>query len=297
MKNQKLPILILVLLFGATFHDAYGQARNCPSADYDCQIAEYSKALKADPRNIEAYYDLALAFQNKGRFKEAVEIYSMYIAAPVQDRKYLADGYNNRAVSLRKLGKHEQALEDLTKAIELNPNNAEFITNRGNTYRDLRNFDLALAEYDKAIAVEPAYASAYIGRGSVNDLKGNATQALKDFSKAIRIDPKEAEAYYNRAGIHFAKRDYAKAIPDYDKYIKLNTSNIAYLADGYINRGIAHFYTGSPDSAIRDFTKAIELQPAKVSAYKARAFVYREMKKFDLAEADEKKAAELHSPQ
>jgi Tfp pilus assembly protein PilF len=47
------------------------------------------------------------------------------------------------------------------------------------------------------------------------------------------------------------------------------------------------------DQALADFTKVIELDPTRANGYKARAMVYREMKKNDLAEADEKKAREL----
>ena len=145
-------------------------------------------------------------------------------------------------------------------------------------------------------ALDPVNASAYIGRGHMHEVKGSSARAVADFTKAIKLKPNEPEAYYNRAAVRFAKREYAKAIPDYDKYIKLNPANSAYLADGYINRGIAHFYTGSHDAAIRDLTKAIEIHHTEPRSYKARAFIYRELKQLGLAEADEKKAAELQSP-
>jgi Tfp pilus assembly protein PilF len=60
-----------------------------------------------------------------------------------------------------------------------------------------------------------------------------------------------------------------------------------------MNLGIAHFYTGSPQKAIDDFTKVIEAQPKRANGYKARAMVYRELKKSDLADADERRAADL----
>ena len=295
MRKQILFACVMVLSTAALQMNARAQTP-CTAADYDCQIKELTKAIQTDPRNIEAYYNLALAFQNKGLFKEAIELYSMYISAPVKDRANLADGHNNRAVSLRRLGRHEQALEDLDKAIQLNPKNPAFLTNRGNAYRDLRKFDLAIADYDRAIAVDPANVSAYIGRGHLHETNGNSAKAVADFTKAIKLKPDEPEAYYNRAAVRFAKREYAKAIPDYDKYIKLNPANPAYLADGYINRGIAHFYAGNPAAAIRDLTTAIEIHPTEPRAYKARAYIYRELKLLELAEADEKKAAEIQSP-
>ncbi|MBX3243180.1 MAG: tetratricopeptide repeat protein, partial [Acidobacteria bacterium] len=64
-------------------------------------------------------------------------------------------------------------------------------------------------------------------------------------------------------------------------------------ADGYINLGIAQYYTGSPQKAVESFTKVIEIQPDRKNGYLARAMVYRELKKNDLAEADERRASQL----
>lgn len=54
--------------------------------------------------------------------------------------------------------------------------------------------------------------------------------------------------------------------------------------------------TGNLNKALEDFTRAIELNPKQINAYRVRAMVYRELKKPELAEADEKKAAELQQP-
>jgi Tfp pilus assembly protein PilF len=72
--------------------------------------------------------------------------------------------------------------------------------------------------------------------------------------------------------------------------------NDVYQADGYINRGIAYMNLGRREEALADFTKVIELDPKRANGYKARAMIYRDMKKDDLAAADEKRAAELAMP-
>jgi tetratricopeptide (TPR) repeat protein len=119
-----------------------------------------------------------------------------------------------------------------------------------------------------------------------------ADLAISDFARSIALDPTYAEPYYNRAVIYAGMRQYDKAIPDYEKYISLITDPI-FLSDAYLNRGIALYYTGNSQGAIADFSKVIELRPTFAKGYKARAMLYREMKKNDLADADEKKAAEL----
>ena len=122
---------------------------------------------------------------------------------------------------------------------------------------------------------------------------GRVEDALKDFGKSIELDPTNGEPFYNRGTLYFQRKEYAKAIPNFDQYVTLVTSP-RYLADGYMNRGISHYYTGSRDKALADFSKVIEIYP-QANAYRARAMIYREMKKDSLAEADERKAAELKS--
>jgi Flp pilus assembly protein TadD len=70
----------------------------------------------------------------------------------------------------------------------------------------------------------------------------------------------------------------------------------AYQADGYMNRGIPHATIANPDQALQHFTQFIELQPERANGYKARAMIYRELKRDVLAEADEKKASQLDKP-
>ena len=56
----------------------------------------------------------------------------------------------------------------------------------------------AIEEYSKAIEINPEDASAYYNRGNKkSDLK-DYRGAIKDYSKAIEIDPENASAYYNR---------------------------------------------------------------------------------------------------
>lgn len=277
---------------------AFGQtpqapAQPCADTDYDCQIKLYSKAVKDKPKDAENHYNLGLAYQLKGQFKEAVAAYDNYLGVKMAGQANLADGYNNRAIANHRLGKNDASLADYAKAIELNPASARFFTNRGNLYSDLKRFDEAIADYTKAISLDPAYVAAYEGRGIANGTKQDFAKAIEDLSKVIELNPADSTAYYNRGVYYSQKQDFQMAKVDYTKYIDSNPANKMMLADSYLNRAITNYMLNDDAGAIADLTKAIETNPKLVNAYVARSRMYREQNKIQLAEADEKKVAEL----
>jgi tetratricopeptide (TPR) repeat protein len=293
---NKYPIFLICFLLLLLPFVLDAQTTACGEKDYRCQMNELLAALKADPKNPENYYNFGRFYQKTGNHKEAIESFSMYILIPGLKTEYLADGYNNRGISHRKLGHADLAHADFAKAFELVPSNPAFVANRGNANLDLKKFDAAFADYGKAIAINPKFAPAYSGRGHLYMTMNKPDEAIQDFTKAIESDPADAESYYNRAVVFSSKREYRKAIADYDKYIPMTQRDPAYQADGYMNRGIAHATIANREQALQDFTKVIELQPERANGYKARAMIYRELKRDVLAEADEKKASQLDKP-
>ena len=284
--------LVVMGIFSLAVLNAQGQTWGCAERDFKCQLDGRMKALQADPKNPENYYDVGIVFQRSGAHEQAVESFSMYIMIPGLKPEFAADGYNNRGISQRALNKPNLAYSDYTKAIELNPKKPEYLVNRANASADMKKFDDAMVDYGQAIKIDPNYGQAYAQRGILFSKQSRVDDALRDFGKSIEVSPAYAEPYYNRGTIYSGKKEFAKAIPDYEKYVTL-VSDPVHLADGYINLGIAHFYTGNLEKSVDDFTRVIEARPRWVNGYRARAMVYRELKKPDLAEADERRAAEL----
>ena len=57
------------------------------------------------------------------------------------------------------LGKPEEAIKDYTKAIELDPKDAEAYNNRGTEFSSLGKSEEAIKDYTKAIELNPQYMS------------------------------------------------------------------------------------------------------------------------------------------
>lgn len=62
----------------------------------------------------------------------------------------------------------------------------------------LGKYDLAIQDYTKALDVDPANSFAYYNRGITKDRMGDFEGAVADFSSAISLDPANADFYHNR---------------------------------------------------------------------------------------------------
>ncbi len=68
-------------------------------------------------------------------------------------------------------------------------NRASAYINRGVAYTKKGEVDRAIADYTKAIALDPDDAEAYYNRGVVYGRKGDKEREIADFRKALEINP------------------------------------------------------------------------------------------------------------
>lgn len=72
-----------------------------------------------------------------------------------------------RALTFRHMGEMEQAQQDVSLAIKLEPDSAHFYRIRGNWRREDNDLEGALDDYSTAISLQPGLAVHYFCRGLV----------------------------------------------------------------------------------------------------------------------------------
>lgn len=149
----------------------------------------------------------------------------------------------------------EGAIDDYTKAIELDPAYADAYLNRGLARNSKGQHDAAITDYNKAIELAPDYADAYVNRSLARSSKGDAKGALADCNRAIEIQPQHDRAYGTRGMALYDIGDLKGAIADCDKAIEINPS----FAPAYASRGAAKLRLGKDAEAQRDFESAIKI--------------------------------------
>ena len=220
--------------------------------EYDTAIADFTEAIRLDPNMFGAY-----TLRGRALFAGVSQVSSV--------------GYNfsgltttstEGQVSAEQARIYDRAIEDLTQAIRLAPDNAQTYIERGVAYMENGDNDRAIEDYNQAIRLSPNYASAYLNRGVAYRNKGDIEKAIADYTEAVRLNPNDADAYYNRGLAYYNKSDHDRAIADYTEAVRLNPND----ADAYNNRGSAYFNKGDYDRAIADYEAALRINPNHANA-------------------------------
>jgi len=259
----------LVLLLGATppqDSSAFVQSGRAKLAvhDYQGALADFNQALKADPKNPDAFlaraqfryetieYDLAFYDSN-----QAVTL------APTDEYRFF------RAQMQRARGQIRPALADIDDFLKKDPANAAAYRERGLCKSQMRNNKGAVADLDKALELDPKDAFALAQRARIRTVLKDAEGGEADLRKALELTPKYAMAYVWRAIARRDHREYSGAIEDCRKALEIDPR----LLNAHV--GLGHALRGKGDLAAAEasYAAALELVPWDQASRNARASV------------------------
>jgi len=124
-------------------------------------LAEYSRWVRRNPDDPRAYGGRGIAYLNKGDY-----------------------GRTGRFVSARRQRCFDKAITDLTKAIQLAPDDPSLYLWRGIAFRARGQLDKAIGDLTEAIRLEPTAPRAYVERSAAHQQKGEMNEAEADNAKA-----------------------------------------------------------------------------------------------------------------
>lgn len=128
----------------------------------------YSKALASK----------AALLENSGRFADAVPVYKELLA-----EQYMDDVVYKLSTCLTKAGKPAEAVEQLSKLIKINPEDEEAYMFRSRAYLAMNKNNEALQDLTKSIDIAPV-TKTYMERAALYDKMGMKDKATRDREKA-----------------------------------------------------------------------------------------------------------------
>ncbi|KAH6840747.1 hypothetical protein B0I37DRAFT_399808 [Chaetomium sp. MPI-CAGE-AT-0009] len=152
---------------------------------------------------------------------------------------------------------YEEAAEAFDKALELGDldEHEAYAYNLRGTFRCLKGkHEDALADLSKSIELDPEMTQSYIKRASMNLELGSPEKAEEDFAAALAKNAEDPDIYYHRAQLHFIKGEFSEAQKDYQKSIDLDPDFIF----SHIQLGVTQYKTGSIASSMATFRRCMK---------------------------------------
>lgn len=155
-------------------------------------VADYTKSININPTST-SYFLRAMSKDKLQDLYGAINDYDKIIEFGIPpDNNDMATIYNNKAYALVKLKKYNEALPFVTKAIELNQGHWYIWDTRGELYFQLGNYQKCIDDMTKAIELKPDQNSYYF-RGIAKIKLGNKSGGCQDLSKSGELG--NANAY------------------------------------------------------------------------------------------------------
>lgn len=158
-------------------------------------------------------------------------------------------------------GKHDKALEEDNKVLELDPNNGEVHNELGYLYADMKNFEKSLEHFKKYASLNPGDANPLDSTAEAYFLMGRLDEAIAKYKEALEIKPDWLGASLKIGYIYALKEDYPEAMKWVDKDIAIAISPGA-KREGYMYKGFYQFWLGSLEKSLIDLQKVEELAEA-----------------------------------
>lgn len=113
--------------------------------NYSAALNDYLKAVELNPKYSEAYYNIGVTYNTTNKFQESIEPLTKAIS--LVPNEYM---YQTRASSFFNLRKLQEAVDDYSKAIAINPKAGQAYFNRGATYLNMQQKSNACADWKTA---------------------------------------------------------------------------------------------------------------------------------------------------
>ena len=142
---------------------------------------------------------------------------------------------------------------------------AELRLKLGVSYYQSANYPQALAELQKANELDPENQYVQNNLGLTYFMREKLDLAEKFIKKALDIDPKYTDARNNLVRVYIEQKDYRKAQSEMDKVF----ADLTYggLERAYINQGLIDFNQKKYSHSEKSFSKAVEYQKDSCTAY------------------------------
>lgn len=158
----------------------------------------FDKAIMLQEDLTKAYFGRALLAKRMGDKENALKDYNTIIE---KNGEIYMEAYLNRGLTKKALGDYNGSINDINRALEAFPNNPKVLKNRGNLQLLFGLPQKAIDDYTRAIELDNNYAEAYYNRALAHFLLYDSISGCADLEKSADLGYEQA----SEASIHFCQ--------------------------------------------------------------------------------------------
>jgi predicted O-linked N-acetylglucosamine transferase (SPINDLY family) len=209
--------------------------------------------LRLNSKDLVALQILGLCMAMQGRLRESVSPLSK--AAQLDPNN--AELLSNLARSQHGAELYRDALETYAKLLRRVPDSAQIQTDRGTVLAKLKRFDEAKFAYEKAIMLQPDYFLAWSNQGNLLSELRLTEQAIESYEKALQLNPNYAEAWTNLGNAFFDLNRFSDAVIAHENALSLNSE----YGEAWSNYGNTLLEMKEDERAYESYIKAFQIKP------------------------------------
>lgn len=207
------------------------------SGNYDSALSKYWEAVRLKPNYDQAYYNMALVYEDTNQFEKAVDAYHLTLKANPD----FVFAYTNLGQLYHRMGMDAEAIIAFKTAIKLDPNEIFAYFNLGISYIELDSPQEAEFAFRSAISIKPDHAPSHSSLGNILIESNRLEEAEREFSLAIQSDPNDPICHHNLGNLLYITNRREQALISYQRALELNPNFEPSKA------AIKHHYQDSPN--------------------------------------------------
>ena len=190
-----------------------------------------------------------------------------------------ASAHKRLASSHRHHGDVDKAINEIERALKLEPEDASNHFNLADLLDAQGVPDQAAVRYRQAVQLDPTYATLYNNFGPIYQSLGRLEQARDEYQRVLRWDPQNADAQYGLAETLAQQGKWDDAISHYRTVIALRPDHAGAL------RGLGFVYLKRKqwDEAITQFRRCVALKPSEGFGHFSLGEALRQQQRWDEA--------------
>ncbi len=223
-------------------------------------LADLNHAVRLAPKDPSLLDARASYYARAGKPLLAIQDYGAALLADPND----AEAYNGRgALEANDYRAYDKAMDDVRRAIALQPRVAGYRFNLGMLRLKAGLFRMAVQSFDEALALKGPAARILQQRAEAKSRLGDHVGAKQDIEAAVQSDPKNAAIYDTLGLIRLRAHRYAQAAADLSQSLLLDDKR----ASAHLRRGEAYGALGRMKPALDDLERAVALSPHSAEAW------------------------------